>query len=39
MAAVKITVIRGFSKEEIFGDDVPEELADFATPCRTHTPG
>ena len=39
MAAVKITVIRGFSKEEIFGDDVPEELADFATPCSTHTPG
>jgi len=39
MAAVKITVIRGFSKEEIFGDDVPEELADFATPCGTHIPG
>ncbi len=39
MAPVRITVIRGFSKEEIFGDDVPPELADFATPCGTHTPG
>jgi len=39
MAAVRITVIRGFSKEEIFGDDVPAELAGFETPCRIHTPG
>ena len=39
MAAVRITVIRGFSKEEIFGDDVPAELVDFVTPCRIHTPG
>ncbi len=39
MAAVRITVIRGFSKEEIFGDDVPAKLADFVTPCRVHTPG
>ena len=39
MAAVKITVIRSFSKDEIFGDDVPAELANFETPCKTHTPG
>ena len=39
MAAVKINVIRSFSKEEIFGDDVPAELANFETPCKTHTPG
>jgi len=39
MAAVKITVIRSFSKDEIFGDDVPDELTDFETPCKVHTPG
>ncbi|GAG28898.1 unnamed protein product [marine sediment metagenome] len=39
MAAVKITVIRSFTKEEIFGDDVPDELAVFETPCKVHTPG
>ena len=39
MVPVKITVIRSFSKEEIFGDDVPPELAGFETPCRNHTPG
>jgi uncharacterized repeat protein (TIGR04076 family) len=39
MGTVKITVVRGFSKEEIFGDDVPEELRDFEAPCKTHYPG
>jgi uncharacterized repeat protein (TIGR04076 family) len=39
MSKVKIMVVRGFTKEEIFGDDVPEELRDFTTPCQTHRPG
>jgi len=32
MTGVKVTVVRCFTKEEIFGEDVPVELKDFATP-------
>ncbi len=39
MSGVKITVVRAFTKEEIFGEEVPEELEGFATPCQMHSPG
>jgi uncharacterized repeat protein (TIGR04076 family) len=39
MPTIKISVIRAFSKEEIFGDNIPEELENFATPCQMHQPG
>ena len=39
MTGVKITVVRSFTKEEIFGDDVPVELKDFASPCQRHHEG
>jgi len=39
MTGVKITVVRSFTKEEIFGEDVPEELIDFVTPCNRHQEG
>ena len=39
MHPVKITVLRCFSKEDIFGDEIPEEIADILSPCQIHSPG
>ena len=39
MTGVKVTVVRCFTQEEIFGEDVPEELKDFATHCNRHQEG
>ena len=40
MAKVKITVVKAFSNEDVFGDDVPEYFPS-STPsqCGRHRPG
>ena len=40
MAKVKITVVKAFSNEDVFGDDVPEHFSS-STPsqCVRHRPG
>ena len=39
MYPVKITVLRCFTKEDIFGDAIPEEITDIPSPCQVHSPG
>ena len=39
MRKVKISVVKAFTKEEIFGDNIPENLRDFRTPCKWHKTG
>jgi len=39
MHPVKITVVRCFTKEDIFGDDVPDEIEAIPSPCGIHSPG
>jgi len=35
----RASVVKAFTKEEIFGDNIPENLKDFETPCKRHKPG
>jgi uncharacterized repeat protein (TIGR04076 family) len=40
MPKVKITVVKGFSAEEVFGDDIPDYFPErFRSPCWRHTEG
>lgn len=39
MNKVRITVLKCFTKEEIFGDDIPEDIVDSVTPCEALSPG
>jgi uncharacterized repeat protein (TIGR04076 family) len=39
MAGVKITVVKTFSTEDVFGDAVPEDLSNAPSQCGRHRPG
>ena len=39
MVGVKISVVKAFSKEDVFGDDVPEDLSSTQSRCGRHRPG
>jgi uncharacterized repeat protein (TIGR04076 family) len=39
MVGVKITVVKAFSNEDVFGDDVPEDLSSTPSQCGRHKPG
>jgi len=39
MAKLKITVVKTFTNEEVFGDNLPEDLEKADNPCGMHHPG
>lgn len=39
MAKIRITVLKCFTNEEIFGDKIPEDLDSRISPCHRHHPG
>jgi uncharacterized repeat protein (TIGR04076 family) len=39
MAKLKVTVVKCFTQEEIFGDEVPDHLKGRISPCQRHHPG
>ena len=39
MTKLKVTVLRCFTQEEIFGDEVPDHLEGRISPCQRHHPG
>ena len=39
MAKVKITVVKTFTNEEVFGNNLPKDLEKADSPCGMHHPG
>ena len=39
MTKLKVTVVRCFTNEEIFGDEVPNHLDSSISPCQQYYPG
>ena len=39
MANVKITVVKTFTNEEVFGNNLPKDLEKADSPCGMHHPG
>lgn len=39
MTKLKVTVVKCFTNEEIFGDEVPDHLEGRISPCQKHHPG
>ena len=39
MTRLRITVVKAFSTEELYGEDAPRTIESFPTVCPVHSPG